>query len=204
MNLNLVIQQIRTYAGLFSGRVAGAAQYKRLSETTNLTIPAAYVVPLDDQPGENEAYNGMLITLVDSFSVIAVIDNTTDERGQAAIGYGHDTVRAALWASLLGWQPDGLGENSRYRGITYQGGNLLDLDRSRLWYQFDFGAEMQIIDADGWQAGYLTTLPHFDGMNIKVDEINPAYDQNLVAAGQQGPDGRIEFTLPIPKTGNLP
>ncbi|CAK0771387.1 conserved hypothetical protein [Gammaproteobacteria bacterium] len=204
MNLNLVIGQIRTYAPIFNGRVAGAARYKALAETANLLVPAAYVVPLDDSPGDNQSLNDVWQPLTDSFAVIVAIDNTVDERGQAAIEIGHDTVRAQLWACLLGWQPDGLGSASRYRGIVYQGGNLLDLDRSRLWYQFDFGADMQIVDSDGWQETELAAYPHFDGVTVNWDAIDPEYDKNLVAAGAQGPDGRAEHVLHIPKTGNLP
>jgi len=197
MNLNLVIAQIKTYCPSFVGRVAGAARFKQLDESANLPVPACYVIPLDDNPGERMSGNDVRQSLVESFAVIVALSNTPDERGQAACNTAHDTIRAELWKALIGWQPD----QSIYRGVEYQGGNLLDLDRSRLWYQFDFGAYMEITPDDGWQGIELAALPHFDGLKINVDDIDPAADPNL---SYPGPDGRIEHTVVSPKTGNLP
>jgi len=200
MNLNNVIAHLRTYCPSFAGRVAGAARFKLLEETASLDLPYAFVIPLDDNPGDPESLNDVRQKLVESFAVIVAVSNVPDERGQNAGNNAHDSIRAELWRTLLGWQPD----PTIYRGICYQGGNLLDLDRARLWYQFDFGAEMQIGPEDGWQAIELSALPHFDGMTVNVDDIDPAYDPNLVPPGSEGPDGRIEHTIKSPKTGNLP
>ncbi len=201
MNIDTVIAHLKTYCPSFAGRVAGAARFKRLDETTTLTVPHAFVIPTDDQPGERKSLNDVRQGLTESFAVIVAISNTPDERGQAAINTAHDDIRAELWQALLGWQPDNLGHDSIYAGIEYQGGNLLDLDRSRLWYQFDFGAYREIGPEDGWQAIELSNLPHFDGLTINVDDIDPAADANV---SYPGPDGRIEHTITSPKTGNLP
>lgn len=204
MNLNPVISHLRTYCPSFGGRVSGAARYKLIDENNTLDVPAAFVIPLDDNPDARMSQNDIWQPLLDAFSVVVAVSNTVDERGHAAVNSAHDTIRSELWAALLGWQPDDLGGGSRYRGIEYQGGNLLALDRARLWYQYDFAAQMFISPADGWQNTELNNLPHFDGATIKVDDIDPAFDANLVPAGSQGPDGRIEHTVIIPKTGNLP
>ena len=83
----------------------------------------------------------------------------------------------------------------------YEGGNLLSLDRARLWYQFEFSASMEIDGSDGWQDTELAGLPHFDGVNFKSDCIDPA-DPNKA---YPGPDGRIEVEFSAPaKSGNLP
>jgi hypothetical protein len=197
MNLNLVISQLRTYCPSFGGRVAGSARFKGVDEAANLLVPAAYVIPMDDSPGDPMSLNDVRQNLVESFAVVVALDNTPDERGQAAVNSAHDAIRAEIWKALLGWQPD----KTIYNGVQYQGGNLLDLDRSRLWYQFDFGAEMQIGPEDGWQAIELAALPHFDGMTVNIDDIDPAADPNLQ---YPGPDGRIEHVVTIPPTGNLP
>lgn len=189
MNLNPVITQLRTYCPSFAGRVAGSARFKRLDETVNMALPAAYVIPLDDTPGERMSLNDVRQPLVEAFAVIVAISNAPDERGQAAINSAHDTIRSELWAALLGWQPDNLQEHSIYRGIEYQGGNLLDLDRARLWYQFDFGAYMEITPDQGWQGIELSNLPHFDGLKVTVNN---------------DPDGIPNFVETIPVTGNLP
>lgn len=201
MNINTVIAHLRTYCPSFAGRVAGAARYKRIDENNTLDVPAAFVIPQDDNPDERASENDVTQRLVESFTVVVALSNTPDERGQDSINTAHHAIRAELWAALLGWQPDGLADQSRYRGIEYQGGNLLDLDRARLWYQFDFGAEMWIMPSDGWQAIELANLPHFDGANINVDVIDPIADPNLQ---YPGPDGRIEFQTASPNTGNLP
>jgi hypothetical protein len=197
MNLNLVIAQLRTYCPSFGGRVAGSAHFKRLKEESTLTVPAAYVIPLDDNPGERMSLNDVRQPITESFAIIVALSNAPDERGQAAINSAHDSIRAEIWKAIIGWQPDPV----TYRGVEYQGGNLLDLDRSRLWYQFDFGAYMEIGPEDGWQGIELAALPHFDGATINVDDIDPAADPNL---HYPGPDGRIEHIVKSPPTGNLP
>jgi hypothetical protein len=197
MNLNIVISHLRTYCPSFANRVAGAARFKLIDETASLDVPHAFVIPLDDNPDDPMSLNDVRQKLVESFAVIVAVSNVPDERGQNAVNNAHDSIRAELWRALLGWQPD----KTIYRGISYQGGNLLDLDRSRLWYQFDFCTEMQIGPDDGWQGVELAALPHFDGLKIEVDDIDPAADPNL---SYPGPDGRIEHTVVSPKTGNLP
>ena len=199
MNLNLVINQLRQHCPSFGGRIAGAAEFFDLRESANLTVPAAYVLHMADEPSETSSLNDVRQRLVESFAVIVCVSNTPDERGQAASNTAHDAIRAELWAALLGWQPN----KAVYNGAIYQGGHLLPSkkDRARLWYQFDFGCEMQIGPEDGWQEIELAALPHFDGMNIKVDAIDPMADQNLQ---YPGPDGRIEHEINIPPSGNLP
>lgn len=189
MNLNTVISHLRTYCPSFAGRVAGSARFKNMDEAANLLVPAAYVIPLDDNPGERMSLNDVRQPIIESFAVVVALSNTADERGQTSVNTAHDTIRAELWAALVGWQPDNLADASRYRGIEYQGGNLLDLDRARLWYQFDFGAYMEIGPDDAWQNIELTALPHFDGVTIEVNN---------------DPDGVPKFKTTIPKTGNLP
>lgn len=201
MNINTVIAQIKTYCPSFAGRVAGAARFKMLDATASLDVPSAFVIPLDDNPGERMSLNDVRQPMIEAFSVIVAMSNTVDERGQTAVNATHDTLRAELWHALLGWQPDNLGYASRYRGIEYQGANLLDMDRARLWYQYDFGAYMEITPDDGWQQIELNAMPHFDGAKINVDDIDLAADPNL---HYPGPDGRIEHVINSPKTGNLP
>lgn len=183
--INVVINQLRTYCPSFAGRIAGAAHFKKLNETTNFPLPAAYVIPLDDSPGERMSLNDVRQPILESFAVIVAIDNSVDEKGQASVYSAYYTIRAELWKALLGFQPDA----ELYRGIEYQGSNLLELDRSRLWYQFDFGAYMEIGPEDGWQGIELDALPHFDGLTITVNN-------DL--------DGAPNFVQTIPMTGNLP
>lgn len=195
MKLDLVIAHLRAHCPLFAGRVAGAAQFAAVPESTSLAVPSAFVIPLDDNPEESRAQNSVRQLLEESFEVVIALDNRPDERGQASGTSVHD-VRAQLWAALLGWQPE-----ARYDGVTYAGGNVLQIDRARLFWRFEFAAVMEIGPEDGYQDGALGQLPHFDGLNLKVDVIEPAADPNLA---QPGPDGRVEHDVPVPVTGALP
>lgn len=194
MQLEIIIAALRARCPSFANRVSGAAQFKMLPETAALAVPCAYVIPLDDSPGESRAQNSVRQQLTDSFSVVAVLSNSNDEKGQGASASVH-SMRLELWAALLGWRPA-----ARYSGITYEGGQLIALDRARAWYQFEFGAAMEIEPADGWQDRELVGLPHFDGATINVDAIDPMADPNLQ---YPGPDGRIETSFSVPKTGAL-
>lgn len=194
MQLEIIIQALRDRCSSFQGRVGGAAEFKNLEESTTLAVPSAFVVPLDDSPTESKSLNSVRQGLTDSFAVVVAVTNTVDERGQAAFRSIRD-LRAELWAALLGWRPD-----STYNGIVYEGGTLLRMNRARLWYQFEFGADMEIGPSDGWQERELIGLPHFDGATFRSDYIDPA-DPNLQ---RPGPDGRIEVEFTSPPTGVLP
>ena len=198
MQLDLIITALRARCPGLTGGVAGAAQFKLLQESAALAVPCAFVIPLDDNPERNRSQNSIRQPLVESFAVIVAIDNTPDEKGHAAV-HSVDSLRTELWAGLLGWSPLAEGETrSRYRPIEYQGGSLLALDRGRLWWQFEFGAEMELSPEDGWQETALAAGPHFDGATVNVDVIDP------IANPAPGPDGRIEFVVTLPKTGSLP
>ena len=193
MQVELIVQALRTRCPVFVNRVAGAADFKMLEEATHLAVPCAFVVPLDDSPDQNASSNSTRQTMVDSFAVIVALDNTPDEKGQGAAATV-DSLRTALWAALLGWQP-----TADYDGITYQGGQLLRLTRARLWYQFEFGASMEIGPEDGYQATALAALPAFAGATLQLDPIEPR-DPNVAG---DGPDGRIDVTFTTPPSGDF-
>lgn len=195
MNLDLIITQLRAFCPSFETRVAGAADFAALQESTALLSPCAFVIPMDDSPEASISQTAVRVPMQETFGVIVALDNRLDERGQAS-GNSVNAIRAELWAALLGWHPE-----PRYDGVVYEGGNLLTIDRARLWWRFEFGAYMEIEPSDGFQEGALAALPHFDGMDMKVDLIDPAADPNL---SYPGPDGRIEHDVPVPITGNLP
>lgn len=186
MDLDLVITQLKTWAPSFDGRVAGAAAFKRLKENSALTTPCAFVLPLADDPQPPASQNAVRQVLVDSFSVIVAVSNATDERGQGAAA-SVEALRRELWAALLGWRP-----TDEYDGVQYEGGSLQDLDRFQLFYQFEFGAPMEIGPEDGWEQGALDRLPAFKTLHVDVDEIDQAADRNVK---YPGPDGRIEHQV---------
>lgn len=185
MKLTPVIATLRAHCLYFENRVSGAAQFKNLPETGKLKLPAAYVVPGDDRPGENKSQTDYWQTLKEGFSVIVMVSNGRDEQGQfAAFDMVHD-VRQMLFKALLGWSPDAGGAP-----ITYDGGMLLDLNRHELIYQFDFSVDNELTEDDTRQKAELDALDEFKTLSIDVDFIDPG----------TGPDGIIEhhtgITLP--------
>lgn len=189
MKLELVIAQLRARCPTFAQRVAGAAEYQIVPESTAISVPAAFVIPLADDPEENGAETGVRQRLVETFGVVVALSNVTDERGQTAYSAVHE-IRKEIWKALLGWVPD-----EDYGAVQYAGGNLVQLDRARLWWQFEFSSDFHIGDEDGWLLAQQNQLPHFEGATIKVDVIDP------IANPRPGPDGRIEHEVRI---DNLP
>lgn len=196
MILETIIAALRARCPTLGVNVGGSAEFKHLEESANLPIPSAYVIPMDDSPEDPMAINAVRQKLIDSFAVIVCLSNIVDEKGQGGM-IGVRAMRTEIWHALLGWRP-----TNDYNGIHYEGGSLLKLDRARLWYQFEFGAQMEIGPDDGYEGTYVIGLPHLDGVTLKVDAISPQHDLNLAPAGQ--PDTRIENVVPVPKTGVLP
>ena len=200
MNLDIIIAQLRLRSLLFEQRVAGAAQFHVLPEAANLKTPAAYVLPLDEQPQEQSSKNGYQQTVREQFAVVVALSNRADERGQGATASLHD-VRAALFRALLGFQPA-----PDYDAIAFEGGQLLHLDRARMYYQLEFSADYAIDTSDTWIPDRNAELPDFEGLDIRLDTIDP-FDPNTPAAdhpgdpaaypGGKGPDGRAEAGLKI-------
>lgn len=190
MNLNIIIAQLRQRAPLFDGRVAGAAKFQILPEAANLKVPAVYVLPLDEQPQDQASQNGYQQTVREGFAVVVALSNTADERGQAA-AQNLDTNRLALFKALLGFQPA-----ADYDAIAFEGGQLLHLDRARLYYQFEFSVDYAISTEDTWIPDRNADLPDFKGLDITVDAIDP-FDPNLAPAGPDGqPEAKLSITFP--------
>lgn len=75
MKLTPVIAALRARCPYFENRVAGAAQFKNLPEVGKLRLPAAYVVPGDDSPGENKSQTDYWQELKEGFSVVVILSN---------------------------------------------------------------------------------------------------------------------------------
>lgn len=185
MRYELIIEQLRALCPVFENRVAGAAEFKNLAENQALSVPCAYVIPLDENVEGPGSLNAVRQNLTEGFAVVVALSNTIDEKGHAAT-VSLDAMRANIWRALLGWRP-----LSIYNGIYYDGGSLLSVDRARLWYQFEFAAQMQIGPSDGWEEGFVAALPPLDSVGIDVDVIEP------IAQPSPGPDGRIEFHVEV-------
>lgn len=169
MNIDVVAAQVRTLATVFNGNVAGAAAYANaVQDSVWLPMPAAYVIPLEQEGGENESQNGIWQIVRERVGVIIVVSTLSaggsldlaDRRAQAAAA-SIDTYRAAIFKAMLNWRPDwdpaNPTANREARGFYFvnagfpEGGGF---DRARFVYQYMFGLDRLITDADGWQLPY--------------------------------------------------
>lgn len=204
MNLDSVITRIKLKCPSFNQRVAGAGEFAALPQNAKVSLPAAFVIPMDDQAGEQQSANRYRQAITDRVAVVVVLDNSADRRGQAAVTSVHG-IRAELWQALLIWPP-----GPEYDGLMYEGGQALDMDAARLYYQFEFSAEAEIGIEDTAQPGMVAALPRLASINVRADVLNPMVDPNNVVGQNynpaqpnprtEGPDGRIEaganITLP--------
>lgn len=191
MDMSPIIAALRQRCPVFAQRVAGAAEYAAVADgKVSPTVPAAFVVPLDDNAGDRLSQTSYRQQILEGFAVVVALSNEADPRGQTAHASVH-AIRAALWRALLGWSP-----SDEHGPIYYAGGQLTNMDRARLWWRFDFEAEYEISGSDGetWQEGFEEGLPGLEGITVRVDMIDPAADPNLQ---YPGPDGRIEHQADI-------
>lgn len=178
--LDEVITALRARCPSFANRVAGAAEFNALPENGKLTVPSAYVLPLDDKPGDASTGTGYRQELRDSFGVVVALANDADLRGQKATADAVRVIRPELFKALLGWGPD-----DDHGPITYEGGQLQDMNRAVLWYRFEFGAETVIEQADTHTGQVIAAAPALESVTVTLDTV----DHQDPALGPVNADG---------------
>ena len=150
MNLSIVIAQLRNVTTFFNQNVAGAAAFANgVEDQVWLPLPAAYVVPVESSATENEEETGLYQIVSRRFKVI-VVDNAisaSGRRGQGAVE-AQDSIEPAIFSALLNWRPD---PTRSTKGIYKVSDGLVNFGRARLFYEYEFGLDETITDADGWQ-----------------------------------------------------
>ena len=91
--ISSLIAQIETAAAL--KLVSGAADFETAAESRPTVLPAAYVLPLNVHPGENESLYGVTQRVTSSFGIALALSNVADPKGRAALD-SLDDVRAAV------------------------------------------------------------------------------------------------------------
>jgi hypothetical protein len=143
------IAQLRANAPIFGGRVAGAAEFYAglRNYNTSMPLPAAYVLPLGQDAEPNQLWNGLIQIVHKSIGVAVELDAQTDRRGQAPT-MNFEEIEAQIFASVLNLT---LADCRMTRGAYFSGARYLDLDRARLWYQWEFTLDWMIDDTEGVQ-----------------------------------------------------
>ena len=202
MNIDVVAAQIRTLAPVFNGNVAGAAAYANgVADQVWLPLPAAYVIPGDQDTNDNDIGNGLDQLVRERIAVIVVLETLNaggapdfaDRRAQAAAA-SIDTLKYAIFRAILNWRPDwdpnNQNVNREARGIYFSGASYPAdgaFDRARFFYQFTFTLDTLITDADGWL--------------LYGDPVTQITGQAEIEGGSGEPPPSFEVTfLPAPTT----
>jgi hypothetical protein len=185
MNLATVIGQIKAYVPALSGRVSGAANFSAgLESTVNLDLPAAFVLRLTDDADANDLQPGLNQMVTERVGVVVEFDNTVGADADRRTGFAGvnqvDDMRGALWGALLTWLPPEL-QGRALQGFSYGGGQILDFDRARLFWQYEFTVLTTVTDADGFQ--------------LRGDPLTDV-QANLLVGGTNTPD--ITIDIPVP------
>lgn len=132
MDLSLIIARLKSQlSGLKS---IGASADLDAAIAGSVFPPAAFVLPLAENPSPNKLLSGIHQKVTQNFGVVHVINNRRDAQGAAALD---DLValRADLQAALVGWVPD----TTNGEPVSYTGGRLLRLDGDgQLWWIDEF------------------------------------------------------------------
>lgn len=119
-------------AGTPFRQAGGAAELDAALVGGLKAAPAAFVLPLGEEPGQNTRVNGTLQVVTASVGVVLAVRNVTDARGDAALD-DLATLRAWVRGKLLGWVPV-----AGYVEAEYAGGRVLALAGGVLWWQDDW------------------------------------------------------------------
>jgi hypothetical protein len=152
--ISQVITQLRAAAPVFESRVAGAAQYANaIADQVWMERPAAYVLPLGMEASDNESMTGLWQMVTVKTGIVIDLDNSLDRRGQAPT----DSVTTFFYdicKAILNWRPDwdptNPSANVETRGFRFVSGDVIDMDRARLRYQFEFALDITLSDLEGW------------------------------------------------------
>lgn len=186
MNLDPIIRALRERCSSLEERVGGAAQWAGLERAENVPLPAAYVVPIREDAGEQQSQSGYYQVVTNRFGVIVLVPNCADERGQDAWRWV-ESLRPEVFRAILSWHME---PKAQFDIIVYQGGSLIYMDPARAAYQFEFSFDTFLDTSDTYQEAELDALPPFEGMDIDVDCVDPSQKKDQ-------PDGRREGHLKV-------
>jgi hypothetical protein len=188
MKITPILTQLRAQCPGLANHISVGVDLALLQGNADLPTPSAHVTPLADIASNGTAQNLATQPIRDRFEIVLALDATDATK---ALDLLHE-LRAELWRALVGFKID-----SDYSAIVYDGGELVSINSSRVFYRLRFFAEFQLgrnlpsQPAESWHERELDGLSSFTGVTVRVDAIDPA-EPNLK---YPGPDGRVELTF---------
>ncbi|WP_374355564.1 hypothetical protein [Chitinimonas sp.] len=131
MLIDAIKDQLKTRCPLLK-HIGAAADFAAADKLARHQYPAAFVLPLGEQPQPSSMPPGTVQKLLVHFAVVIAISNVRDAAGAAAL-VDLNAVRPSVMQALYGWQPAGVAEP-----INFTGGQLQDLTNGVLWWQDSF------------------------------------------------------------------
>jgi len=209
MRISPLVMRIRAANTRFGNDVGSLVDLDAIRKANNFAISKdiAFVVPLDDSVSGNSHDGTIDQTLKEAFSVIVIFANDDaqdDKHGVLSYDKIHDT-RSELFRALVGW------EVYFARGkIQYDGGRLLPVNPSYLWYQYSFSFEVQLREYDGYcdihkgTEDLNSTAPNMEGelrdwtQESQLDSLLEIYTDYILS-----PSGNIPYTGDLPPSTSL-
>ena len=126
--IDQVIAQLRASVGALK-QVDGAAQFMTAAQSNPHVTPAAFVIPLTEDPSRSEVAGLVIQRVAITLGVILVVRNVSDKSGDAA-RQDMEALRDAVKASLLGWLP-----SAQYDPFERGRSTLLAFKDGHMWWQ---------------------------------------------------------------------
>lgn len=119
--LRTTVEQLRLVGGSIEFEAAVASQ--------PAVMPAAFVIPLGEDPKPSQGANFIRQQIRISLGVVLAVRNVADTKGEAAQVDLDTTLRPAVQAALLGWSP------ADAEPLERGAGRLLGFKNSVLYWQ---------------------------------------------------------------------
>jgi len=188
MKLSTIILALRLSGTSFGDKIGGIIELSAVKNNT-LTNEVAFVIPYDEEAGEDSNDTSANQKIKERFTVIAVLKNDAnlnDKTGLAAYDRLHG-IRNELFKVLINF--DVGYENT----IAYDRGRLLEFNPAWIWYRYDFTTYSRIVsDESGF--GYVEEKPVGERVQpSQIPAFNEVYAEFMVTPG-----------ITPPYTGKLP
>lgn len=185
MILRDLIKRIKDTCPFFGGRVYGSAQLEEgLRQAENMEVPAAFVMVDGDFPDADVGGPGVLQQTQERWTIVVVVSNKDDQRGQRASDQMH-IVRSQLLRALLNWEnapdrdeDDTTNTDTDWGKVVYRGSLHIDMTSARLWHQFSFGHNI-ILSA-----------------GVDYEPVPALADPDLEVPVRGGPEGSVDDDTP--------